>query len=191
MRKFLLSLIVSAATMSAPALAATECETLCQAEFYQTATADTIQELLDGGANVNARDPAGKTPLHWVANAAPATIQALIAAGADVNAKDDLDRTGRQLLDTSPLISETNVGVGCNCCNSMVVDAGKKLSGGISIRILRLFFLVHTDDAHDPRNQKRSTTLIKVTSQHTLQQKRGPIQSIPAMWAHRSPNSKL
>ena len=53
MRKFLLSLIVSAATMSAPALAATECETLCQAEFYQTATADTIQELLDGGLVVS------------------------------------------------------------------------------------------------------------------------------------------
>ena len=93
MRNFLFSFTFAMAVASSPVLAANECGALCQSEFYQTATADTVQKLLDKGADVNARDAAGKTPLHWVANADPKSILVLIAAGADVNARDDLDRT--------------------------------------------------------------------------------------------------
>ncbi|AZV79271.1 ankyrin repeat domain-containing protein [Parasedimentitalea marina] len=93
MRNFFLGFIAFMATVSGPAFAASNCETLCQAEFYQTATATIVRQLIDDGADVNATDPDGKTPLHWVARATPEAIQALIAAGADVNAKDNLDRT--------------------------------------------------------------------------------------------------
>jgi ankyrin repeat protein len=93
MRIFLLSFISAMVVVLSPATAAVECGVLCQAEFYQTATADMIQKLLDQGANVNAQDAEGKSPLHWAAKADPEAILALIAAGAEVNATDYLDRT--------------------------------------------------------------------------------------------------
>jgi ankyrin repeat protein len=46
--------------------------------------------LLEAGADVNARDKAGDTPLHWAAaeNTGTAVINALLQAGAVVNARD-------------------------------------------------------------------------------------------------------
>ena len=91
MSRFLLGLISALALTSASAHAG-ECDVLCHAEFYQTATAETVQQLIEGGADVTAQDGDGKSPLHWVAKADPDVITALIAAGADVNATDNLDR---------------------------------------------------------------------------------------------------
>jgi len=93
MSKFLLGWISAAVMATSPALADQNCQDLCQASFYQTATADSVQQMLNQGALATATDSAGKTPLHWVAQARPGVIHALIAAGGDVNAKDDLDRT--------------------------------------------------------------------------------------------------
>lgn len=77
---------------SGPGLAADACQELCDAEFYQSATPQTVQQILDQGVDVNARDDIGKSALHWVANAKPEVISALLAAGAEVNAVDQWDR---------------------------------------------------------------------------------------------------
>ncbi len=76
-----------------PVLASGDCPVLCDQAFYATATADAVQHLIDGGADVNAQGADGKTPLHWAAGATPETIAALLLAGADVNAKDKWERT--------------------------------------------------------------------------------------------------
>ncbi len=74
------------------ARAAGDCTTLCDGTFYPTATVETVQQLIQNGADVNGRDSAGKTPLHWAGGADPAVIVALLQAGADVNAVDSLNR---------------------------------------------------------------------------------------------------
>lgn len=76
-----------------PVLAADDCMELCDADFYVSATAEKMQQLVDQGVDVNARDEVGKSALHWVAGAKPEVISALLAAGADVNAKDQWDRS--------------------------------------------------------------------------------------------------
>jgi ankyrin repeat protein len=55
---------------------------------------DAVKQSLAGGADVNAREKWGVTPLHWAANWGHKEIaEILIAAGADVNAKDHNDYT--------------------------------------------------------------------------------------------------
>jgi len=92
MKTFFIALIAAFGLSGAPAMAANDCTTLCDGAFYMTATPDTLQALIEGGADVNATDAAGKTPLHHAAKATPAVIKALLDAGADVNAVDTLDR---------------------------------------------------------------------------------------------------
>ncbi len=51
---------------------------------------ETVQTLLDGGADVNAKDQDGVAPLMiYGARANRGNVQALLDAGADVNAKDN------------------------------------------------------------------------------------------------------
>jgi ankyrin repeat protein len=88
-----LYIITSALVLAAgPMLAADDCADLCDADFYASATVESVQQLIDLGVDVNARDDMGKSALHWAAGAQPEVIVALLAAGADVNAKDQLDR---------------------------------------------------------------------------------------------------
>ena len=58
---------------------------------WSTANLSQVQQLLDDGADVNARDEdQWSTPLHYAAwtNKNPAIISALVKAGADVNARN-------------------------------------------------------------------------------------------------------
>ena len=50
-----------------------------------------VSALIQAGADVNAKDNGGETPLFRARN--PAIVSALIQAGADVNAKNDKDET--------------------------------------------------------------------------------------------------
>jgi hypothetical protein len=53
-----------------------------------------VAQLIDRGANVNARDDYGYTPLMWAAQEGYIqTLEALLKRGADVNARDKAGRT--------------------------------------------------------------------------------------------------
>jgi ankyrin repeat protein len=67
-----------------------------------------VKELIAKGANVNARDEAGRTPLLWVAPARdnPEMVKFLIAKGADVNAKDNEGETALMIA-----ASQSNPGI--------------------------------------------------------------------------------
>ena len=71
------------------------CDRWNTAEFFRTATAETVNACLQQGANVAPRDAGAMTPLHCAAGVgAPlAVIEALLAAGADPNARDGSDST--------------------------------------------------------------------------------------------------
>jgi hypothetical protein len=63
---------------------------MLSAQSLPTQDANRVRSLLDHGADVNAKDPAGRTPLMWAAYSdyVPAeTIQLLIERGADVRAR--------------------------------------------------------------------------------------------------------
>ena len=56
--------------------------------------ANSIQALIDAGANCNATDEDGWTPLHYAAERGEAEcIAVLLAAGADMSIKDNEGRT--------------------------------------------------------------------------------------------------
>ena len=63
-------------------------------EFFSSVTAAEVRECLEAGADVNARDQAGRSPLLKAVaiNSDPAVTEALLAAGADVNAQEHVQR---------------------------------------------------------------------------------------------------
>ena len=72
----------------------------------RTGDLGAVRRLIDGGADVNAVNHAGTTPLMYAKTAAVgsgdvAILDTLIAAGADVNAVDAAGRTALDYLTTN------------------------------------------------------------------------------------------
>ena len=80
----------ASATKPAPA-SSPNCDGWNTKTWSQQATVDSVKACLRAGANPNARDKTGKTPMHHAARASknPGVIAALVKAGADVKAADD------------------------------------------------------------------------------------------------------
>ncbi|MDX6446974.1 MAG: Notch 1 [Blastocatellia bacterium] len=106
MRYLITMLIVCGATIIAAGQVSPTDAALRQAAQDGQMTA--VKELLAKGANVNARDEAGRTPLLWVAPARdnPEMVKFLIAKGADVNAKDNEGETALMIA-----ASQSNPGI--------------------------------------------------------------------------------
>jgi len=59
--------------------------------YVKIGNLDKVKELIENGADVNAKDRSGNTPLHWMACGGYGHIEIaklLIDNGADVNAKN-------------------------------------------------------------------------------------------------------
>ena len=66
------------------------CGRLCDVDFWRTAGVADVQDELDRGADIAARDGDGSSPLHGAAefNTEPAVIALLLDRGADIEARD-------------------------------------------------------------------------------------------------------
>ena len=64
-------------------------------DWWEQATPASVQEWLDRGADLHARDVADRTPLHWAAryNANPTVAAVLLDRGADLTARASGDGT--------------------------------------------------------------------------------------------------
>ena len=78
-----------------PLAAQVGCDDWPTPAFFEAATAATVQDCLGTGADPNARDDYGFTPLHRAAvfSETPEVITALVNAGADLNARTEFGLT--------------------------------------------------------------------------------------------------
>jgi ankyrin repeat protein len=96
---FSVTAIASVLALATPAWAAADARLPDAAANRDRAS---VQTLLRGGANANARQPDGATALHWAAHWDDLEIaDALIRAGADVNAANDFGATPLALACTN------------------------------------------------------------------------------------------
>jgi ankyrin repeat protein len=99
-----------------PALAA-ECGNWNTQAFFKTASVTDVGDCLDAGAEVNAKNELGWTPLLFavLVSKNPAVIEALIAAGADVNARSEDGFTALLITDYfngNPAVTEALIAAG-------------------------------------------------------------------------------
>ncbi len=88
-RLSLAAMLIATFTLIAPPVFADDCTRLCDPDFIRDATAQDIQAEIDKGADIEARDKDGATPLHFAAlwdNAEAITV--LLQAGANIDARD-------------------------------------------------------------------------------------------------------
>lgn len=72
-------------------------------------TAETVNALLDAGANPKARDKNGSTPLHWAAELGTAeTVNALLDAGANPKARNEYGSTPFDLAKHNDKLADTD-----------------------------------------------------------------------------------
>ena len=99
--------------------AAVSCEDWNTASFFEQASVTDVSRCLSAGANANARNERGETPLHLVGRfgATPGVVNALVAADARMNARDETGATPLHAAakeSTAPAIVEAMLDAGAD-----------------------------------------------------------------------------
>jgi hypothetical protein len=79
-------------------------------ELVKTGSPKEVEKALQNGANANARDEYGSTPLLYAASHSeyPEVIQLLIDAGADVHAKNEWDASVFYLIQLNEALVDSD-----------------------------------------------------------------------------------